>query len=352
MDPHDGRASASPRARPGRSTSATRSRAVANRRFAATGCCCGSTTPIRRGTCPAARRRSSATSSGSASRWDEGPVRQSERARSHARRRRRWPRALRRGRHGPLRRRRRCCARTAPRRTTSRASSTTSTSGSRTSSAATTTGRTRRCTGGCARRSAAEPPEYVHHGLILGADGKKLSKRAGARPSRRCARRASRPRRCAPTSTSSGCRAHDVQLDLRAHPPARDRGDRGDDRRRARRARGRSASSSRRRCAARATSSRRASSRGRSSSPQPVALPAEARPTLERFRELRERRTAARRGRRASVVRELKAVGGDLTALRLALTGRERGPSSGRWSPRCRRGRGAAAGRCELYARS
>jgi glutamyl-tRNA synthetase len=61
--------------------------------------------------------------------------------------------------------------------------------------------------------------------------------------------------------------------------------------------------------------------------PEPVQLPQEARPTLERFKELRERAAngldheAAR-----ELVRELKAVGGDLRALRLALTGRDRGP--------------------------
>jgi len=44
-----------------------------------------------------------------------------------------------------------------------------------------------------------------------------------------------------------------------------------------------------------------------------------ARPTLERFREL-----ANCDGR--AVVRELQAVGGDLRALRLALTGRDKGP--------------------------
>ena len=52
-----------------------------------------------------------------------------------------------------------------------------------------------------------------------------------------------------------------------------------------------------------------------------MTLPEDARPTLERFQELR--RTA---DRRSELVRELKAVGGDLRALRLALTGRERGP--------------------------
>jgi hypothetical protein len=43
--------------------------------------------------------------------------------------------------------------------------------------------------------------------------------------------------------------------------------------------------------------------------------------TFERFRELIESGTEPK-----SVVRELKAVGGNLKALRLALTGAERGP--------------------------
>ena len=61
--------------------------------------------------------------------------------------------------------------------------------------------------------------------------------------------------------------------------------------------------------------------------PEKVELPDDARPTLERFKELRERASngldhdAAR-----ELVRELKAVGGDLKTLRLALTGRDRGP--------------------------
>ena len=55
--------------------------------------------------------------------------------------------------------------------------------------------------------------------------------------------------------------------------------------------------------------------------PQPVTLPAEARPTLERFSELRADGLDGK-----EIIRELKAVGGDLKALRLALTGAERGP--------------------------
>ena len=55
--------------------------------------------------------------------------------------------------------------------------------------------------------------------------------------------------------------------------------------------------------------------------PEAVALEDDARPTLERFKELRTNGGSAK-----DIVRELKAVGGDLRALRLALTGRERGP--------------------------
>src|SRR5215203_6254855 len=55
--------------------------------------------------------------------------------------------------------------------------------------------------------------------------------------------------------------------------------------------------------------------------PEPVSLGEEARPTLERFKELSANGAGAK-----EIVRELKAVGGDLRALRLALTGRDRGP--------------------------
>ena len=51
------------------------------------------------------------------------------------------------------------------------------------------------------------------------------------------------------------------------------------------------------------------------------------RPTLERFRELRAgTRNGVEADAARAIVRELKAVGGDLRALRLALTGAERGP--------------------------
>jgi DNA-binding Lrp family transcriptional regulator len=54
-------------------------------------------------------------------------------------------------------------------------------------------------------------------------------------------------------------------------------------------------------------------------SPEPVAV--DAPETIERFRELVEGGVDPK-----GIVRELKAVGGNLKAVRLALTGRERGP--------------------------
>src|SRR5579864_8244103 len=53
----------------------------------------------------------------------------------------------------------------------------------------------------------------------------------------------------------------------------------------------------------------------------PVQVDVDAEETLARFRELVEGGLDGR-----SIVRELKAVGGDLKSLRLALTGRDRGP--------------------------
>jgi hypothetical protein len=54
---------------------------------------------------------------------------------------------------------------------------------------------------------------------------------------------------------------------------------------------------------------------------EPAEAQVEAPETLQRFRELVEAGLEPK-----AVVRELKAVGGDLKAVRLALTGHERGP--------------------------
>jgi hypothetical protein len=56
---------------------------------------------------------------------------------------------------------------------------------------------------------------------------------------------------------------------------------------------------------------------------EPEPVPVDASETLQRFAELYANGTSDPK----EVLRELKAVGGDLRALRLALTGRERGPA-------------------------
>jgi hypothetical protein len=59
----------------------------------------------------------------------------------------------------------------------------------------------------------------------------------------------------------------------------------------------------------------------------PVAPSTDERLTLERFRELRERANETLSAPDAkSILRELKAVGGNLRAVRRALTGRDSGP--------------------------
>ncbi len=177
-----------------------------------------------------------------------------------------------------------------------------------------------------ARALGAEPPEYVHHGLLLGEDGKKLSKRHGA-SSLADLREAGIP--------AEAARAYLEELDLPAHDVHLDAGRIRrlaieaiaalPDEELAERAGAPVA-------LARALRGARDLNEARSIAaailePEPVQLPEEARPTLERFAELRERGVGALGEVGAKeVLRELKAVGGDLKALRLALTGAERGP--------------------------
>jgi len=166
----------------------------------------------------------------------------------------------------------------------------------------------------------AAPPEYIHHGLILGEDGRKLSKRefGGTVASLRDAgipaeavRRyldelgipkhdvhydLSRIRRLAIEAISA---MSDEDLSAAADAPVelvpalRGARDLNEAREYARQV----------------------------LEPEAVSLGEDARPTLERFKELSANGAGAK-----DLVRELKAVGGDLRAVRLALTGRERGP--------------------------
>ncbi|HEY7004302.1 MAG TPA: glutamate--tRNA ligase family protein [Gaiellaceae bacterium] len=171
----------------------------------------------------------------------------------------------------------------------------------------------------------AEPPEYIHHGLLVGDDGKKLSKRHGA-SSLGDLRDQGIP--------AQAVRAYLEELDL-------PRGDVHLDTARIRR------------LAIDAIAALPDDELARLADAPPEVVPAlrgardlvEARAvaetllaapapaasaspeTLERFRELRER-TAAELGQADAkeILRELKAVGGDLKALRRALTGSDRGP--------------------------
>jgi glutamyl-tRNA synthetase len=166
----------------------------------------------------------------------------------------------------------------------------------------------------------ATPPEFVHHGLILGDDGKKLAKRAPGATVASLREAGIPPGAVRRYLEELGVPKHDVHYDL---PRIR------------RLAVEAIAAMSDAKLAAavgapvelvpalrgaRDLNEAREYAQMILTPPEPVNESAE---TLERFREL----LAGSNGDDArAIVRELKAVGGDLRALRLALTGRERGP--------------------------
>ncbi len=164
----------------------------------------------------------------------------------------------------------------------------------------------------------ATPPEFVHHGLILGPDGRKLAKRAEG-GSVASLRESGYPAEAVRAYLEElGLPRHDVHLDL-----ARLR----------RLSTEALAAMSDEELAARvgvpisvAPVLRGARDLAEAAAYaalvlEPADADVDAPETLARFRELVEAGMEPR-----AVVRELKAVGGDLKALRLALTGRERGP--------------------------
>jgi glutamyl/glutaminyl-tRNA synthetase len=166
------------------------------------------------------------------------------------------------------------------------------------------------------------PPEFLHHGLILGEDGKKLAKRApGATVA--SLRDAGIPGAAVRRYLEElGVPQHDVHYDLTRI----------------------------RRLAIEAIESMRdeelaaaadaplevvpalrgardlieARDYARAILTPPAPAKGDSPDTLERFRELVERANGSVDAR--ALVRELKAVGGNLRALRVALTGQERGP--------------------------
>jgi glutamyl-tRNA synthetase len=170
----------------------------------------------------------------------------------------------------------------------------------------------------------AEAPEFVHHGLILGPDGKKLAKRAeGATVA--SLRDAGVPAEAVRAYLEElGLPRHDVRLDLsRIHRLAIEALAALSDEELAARV-GVPASVVPVLRGARDLVEARAYADAVLNA-QPVKV--DAPETIVRFRELREKANGALDYDDAkSLVRELKAVGGDLRALRLALTGAERGP--------------------------
>ncbi|HEY2311786.1 MAG TPA: glutamate--tRNA ligase family protein [Gaiellaceae bacterium] len=164
----------------------------------------------------------------------------------------------------------------------------------------------------------ATPPEFVHHGLILGEDGRKLAKRAPGATVASLREEGIPAEAVRAYLEELGLPRHDVHLD-----PARLR----------RLSTETLAALSDEELAARvgvpisvAPVLRGArdlvEARGYAELVlEPAAVEVDSPETLTRFRELVEAGLEPR-----AILRELKAVGGDLKAVRLALTGAERGP--------------------------
>jgi hypothetical protein len=168
------------------------------------------------------------------------------------------------------------------------------------------------------RALGGEPPEYIHHGLLLGEDGQKLSKRHGA-SSLADLRDAGIPAEAVRRYLEElELPKHDVHLDL---PRLRRLsiealGELSDEELAARVGVPVSV--------APVLRGARDLAEAREYAAHVLETPAggvDAPETLARFRELVEGGVDAR-----GIVRELKAVGADLKSVRRALTGRERGP--------------------------
>ncbi len=163
-----------------------------------------------------------------------------------------------------------------------------------------------------------EPPEYIHHGLLLGEDGQKLSKRHGA-SSLADLRDAGIPTEAVRAYLEElGLPRHDVQLDLtRIRRLSIDAlGALSDDELAARVGVPVSVAP-----VLRGARDLREAREYAQHVLEPEPVEVDAPETFTRFRELVEGGVDPK-----GVVRELKAVGGNLKAVRLALTGRERGP--------------------------
>lgn len=168
------------------------------------------------------------------------------------------------------------------------------------------------------RALGAEPPEYIHHGLLLGEDGRKLSKRHGASSLADLRDEGIPPEAVRRYLEELGLPRHDVHLDLarlrRLSTEAL--GELSDEELASRVGVPVSVAP-----VLRGARDLREAAEYASHVLEPELVQVDAPETLARFRELVEGGLDAR-----AIVRELKAVGGDLKSVRLALTGRERGP--------------------------
>ncbi|HEY2219071.1 MAG TPA: glutamate--tRNA ligase family protein [Gaiellaceae bacterium] len=143
----------------------------------------------------------------------------------------------------------------------------------------------------------ATAPEYIHLGLILGPDGKQLARRSEGASVASLRDAGIPPEAVRRYLEELGTPRHDVHLDL-----------------------------ARIRSLAVEVLDEARQPAASILEPPSVSLPAE-RETLERFRELRAGANGALDKEAAkAILRELKAVGGDLRAVRRGLTGRESGP--------------------------
>ncbi|HUZ99064.1 MAG TPA: glutamate--tRNA ligase family protein [Gaiellaceae bacterium] len=168
------------------------------------------------------------------------------------------------------------------------------------------------------RALGAEPPEFIHHGLLLGGDGTKLSKRHGAATVADLRAEGIPAEAVRAYLDELGLPKHDVHLDLK---------------RLRRLSVDALAALSDDALAARVgvdvslapvLRGARDLAEAREYAQivlEPEHVDVDAAETMARFRELVEAGVEPR-----AIVRELKAVGGDLKSLRLALTGRDRGP--------------------------
>jgi hypothetical protein len=178
-----------------------------------------------------------------------------------------------------------------------------------------------------ARALGADPPEYIHHGLLVGEDGTKLSKRHGAASLADLRERGIPAEAVRRYLEELGLPRGDVHFDeTRLGGLAVDAiAEFGDEELAARAGAPLEAVPALR--GARTLVEARAIATSLFTPPSVSEVDDEARPTLERFRELRAGANGEVDAEAAKeIVQEIRRAGGNLRALRLALTGVERGP--------------------------